>query len=131
MTRHDEAVEYAIEGIKHHPSSGWLLRQLGGDLIALGRLDEAENALNKGLVFESEVPWLWRQFALLHRKRKNYSEEAEALGQLVVLGKADSNDLNLLGIAYKNHGNFAKALEYYRRSALQGLRAIRRLKTMS
>ena len=31
MTRHDEAVEYAIEGIKHHPSSGWLLRQLGGD----------------------------------------------------------------------------------------------------
>ena len=87
-------------------------------MIALGRLDEAENALNKGLVFESEVPWLWRQFALLHRKRKNYSEEAEALGQLVVLGKADSNDLNLLGIAYKNHGNFAKALEYYRRSAL-------------
>ena len=34
-----------------------------------------------------------------------------------MLGKANSTDLNQLGIAYYNHRNFAKALEFYRRSA--------------
>lgn len=118
VARHDEAIEYATQGTKHHPSDGWLWRQLGEDLIALGCLDEAEEALNKGLVVEPGAPWLWRYFARLHRKRKNYVAEAEALEQLVVLGKADCNDLNMLGIAYHNHGNFAKAIDYYRRSAL-------------
>ncbi len=117
MTRHDEAVEYATLGTKHHPSDGWLWRQLGEDLIALGRLDEAEEALNKGLVVEPGAPWLWRYFARLHRKRKHYVAEAEALEHLVVLGKTDGNDLNMLGIAYHNHSNFAMAIDYYRRSA--------------
>lgn len=117
VARHDEAIEYATQGTKHHPSDGWLWRQLGEDLIALGRLDEAEEALNKGLVVEPGAPWLWRYFARLHRKRKNYVAEAEALEHLVVLGKADGNDLNMLGIAYHNHSNFAKAIDYYRRSA--------------
>ncbi len=117
VARHDEAVEYASQGTKHHPSDGWLWRQLGCDLIALGRLDEAEDALNKALIVDPGAPWVWRYFARLHRTRKSYAAEAEAFEKLNALGKAESNDLNMLGIAYHRHGNFAKAIYYYRRSA--------------
>ena len=118
VKRHDEAIKSASRGLKHHPSNGWLWRQLGSDLIALGCLSEAEDALKKALIFEPDVPRLWRYFARLHRKRKNYSEEAKSLEELISLCKANGDDLNKLGLAYRHLGNFAKSLEYYHRSAL-------------
>jgi hypothetical protein len=115
--QHDQAVEFANQAIHHHRRSDWLWRQLGNELTVLGHLEEAENALQSSRELNPNAPWLWRYFAGLYQKRKNYEGEAEALERLYVLGEADGNDLNRLGIAWHNHGNLSKALEYYQLSA--------------
>lgn len=116
VKRHDEAVEYASQGTKHHPSEVSLWLQLAYDLIALGRLEEVEHALNKALILEPDEPFLWRYFAELHRKRKNYAAAVKSLEKLKALGKANGTDLNSLGNAYQSHGDFAKAIECYHQS---------------
>lgn len=119
VRQHDDAIEYAGRATKHHPSDGWLWMKLVEELIAIGHLDEAEEALSEreeGV--QSDDPWLFRSFALLYGKRKNYTKEAEALEEIASLGEATGVDLNKLGIAYRNQGNFAKAIEYYRRSVI-------------
>lgn len=118
MGQREQACEFCKQAIKHHPRSGWLWRQLGGQLIALGRLDEAAKALNNSRTLEPDAPWLWRYFAQLHQKRKDYQAAIEAWESLFELDEPDGNDLNSLGIAYHNHGNFAKAVECYRLSAI-------------
>ncbi|WKZ20218.1 MAG: tetratricopeptide repeat protein [Candidatus Jettenia sp. CY-1] len=79
-------------------------------------MGEAENALLNAKTLNSENEWLWRHFAKIHRKRKNFDKEIDALEKVNLFGKVDSYDLNMLGIAYYNHGNYAKAVEYYRLS---------------
>jgi tetratricopeptide (TPR) repeat protein len=116
--QYEQAVEFAKQGVHHHTRSGWLWRQLGSELTATDRLEEAKKAFDnaRGLLGSSDE-WLWRYLATLHQKRKNLEEEIEALENLRSLGKATSTDLNQLGIAYYSHRNFAKALECYRFSA--------------
>ena len=115
--QHDQAVEFAKQSLHHHPRSDWLWRQLGGELIFCDRLDEADKALGNSRSLNPKAEWLWRYFAALHVKRKNFEKQIEAWEMLHRLGLADANDLNSLGIAYYNHKNFEKALEFYRLSA--------------
>ena len=115
--QYEQSVEFAKQGIRELPRSDWLWRQLGGELTQIDRLDEAEKALNNACNLNPNAEWLWRHFAGLHRKQKNLEKEIEALENLCALGEANSNDLNQLGIAYHNHKNFAKAIEYYKLSA--------------
>jgi tetratricopeptide (TPR) repeat protein len=116
--QYEQAVEFAKQAIHQHPRSGWLWRQLGNELTTADRLDEAEKAFNnaRSLLSYSDE-WLWRYLAALHRKQKNLEKEIAALENLCELGEATWTDLNQLGIAYYNHRNFAKAVEYYRLSA--------------
>ena len=114
---YEQAVKFAKQGIHHHPRSDWLWRHLGDELTLIDRLDEAEKALNNALDLNPNVDWLWRYFAALHRKREDFEKEIESLQNLYEHGEANAIDLNELGIAYYNHKNFAKALEYYRLSA--------------
>lgn len=120
LGNHGQAVESCKAGIRHHPRSAWLWRELGDGLIVLDRLDEAEKALDNATNLNADSPWVWRYWAKFHRKRQDYDQESEALETLDALGEATGDDLNLLGIAYHNHGNFAKALEFYTRSAANG-----------
>ena len=111
---------YRSEGLRQHPRSDWLWRQLASNLIELDRLEEAEKALDEAHSLNSKSDWLWRYSAALHRKRKNLQREIAALESLRTLGTANATDLNQLGIAYYNHRNLAKAEECYRLSAANG-----------
>lgn len=55
---------------------------------------------------------------LLPHWNKNISKKIEELEILDSLGQANANDLNMLGMAHHAQKNYAKALEYYYRSAL-------------
>lgn len=113
----EQAIEFAKQGIRQLPRSDWMWRQLGYEMLKTDLLDEAERALNNAHSLNPDSDWLWRYLAELHRKQKNLEKEIEALQNLHALGEAKWTDLNELGIAYYNHKNFAKALEYYRLSA--------------
>jgi len=115
--QYEQAVEFAKQGIRQHPHSDWLWRELGDELIQINRLDEAKKALDNACSLNHDSDWLWRYIAKLHRKQKNLEKEIEALENLCALGEATWTDLNELGIAYYNHKNFAKAIDYYRLSA--------------
>ena len=115
--QYEQAVEFAKQGIRHHPRSDLLWRHLGNELTQIDRLDEAEKTLNNARSLNPNAEWLWRYLAALHRKRKDFEREIDALDQLCELGLATWTDLNELGIAYYNNKKFAKALEYYRLSA--------------
>lgn len=114
--QHEEAVEFAKQAIRQHPRSDWLWGQLGSELLKTDHVDEAERALNNAHSLNPDSDYLWRHLAELHRKQKNLEKEIEALQKLCALDEANSTDLNQLGIAYYNHKNFAKALDYYRLS---------------
>jgi tetratricopeptide (TPR) repeat protein len=115
--QYEQAVEFAKLAIRHHPRSDWLWRNLGGQLIEVGKLDEAQKALDNSRTLNPTAPWLWRHFIKLHQKRHNYEREIEAWENLRSLDDLTAMDLNCFGIAYHNHGNFAKAVELYRLSA--------------
>ena len=115
--QHEQAVEFAKQAIRQHPRSDWLWRQLGNELTVCDRLEEADKALSNARSLNPDTEWLWRYYAALHKKRKNVEKEIEAWENLRTFGAANSNDLNSLGIAYHDHKNFAKALEFYRLSA--------------
>ncbi len=108
--QHQSAADFCQEAIGHHPQSDWLWRQLGSELTAIDRLDEAESALSNAHSLNPNAVWLWRYFARLHNKCKNLEKEIKALEILGRLGEADANDINQLGIAYANLGNYAKAM---------------------
>lgn len=115
--QYEQSVEFAKQGIRELPRSDWLWRHLGDELTQIGRLDEAEKALNNARSLNPKADWLWRYLAAMHRKGKNLEKEIEALENLCELNEATGTDLNQLGIAYHNHKNFAKALDYYRLSS--------------
>jgi tetratricopeptide (TPR) repeat protein len=115
--QHGKAVELAEQAVREYPRSDWLWRELGGELIEVDRLDEAEQALETALRLDPNAAWLWRRFAALHRKRKDLEQEIESLETLNSLGVATWHDIVLLGIAHHNHRDLAKALKYYRLSA--------------
>ncbi len=117
--QHFQAIQFAMQGLDHHPRSAWLWGQLGSDLTENESLDEAEKALNNAVIFNPNADWHWRRLAGLHRKRKDPLKEIEALEGLHAVGKANPADLHQLGIAYFSQEKFAKALEYYR-LALEG-----------
>ena len=115
--QYEEAVEFAKQGISQIPRSDWLWRHLGDELTQVDRLDEAEKALNNARTLNPKADWLWRYLAGMYHKRKDLEKEIEALEYLDVLGEANSTDMNQLGIAYHNLHNYAKAVEFYSRSA--------------
>jgi tetratricopeptide (TPR) repeat protein len=113
--QYEQAIEFSKQAIRHHISSAWLWRQLGSELTAADRLDEAEKTLRYARRFlDDSDEWLWRYLAALHQKRRDLTKEIESLETLRTLGKATSADLHQLGIAYYNRGSFAKAVECYR-----------------
>jgi tetratricopeptide (TPR) repeat protein len=118
--QNNQAAEFAKQGVHEHLRSDWLWRQLGNALTLLDDLPAAENALNNARRLNPNAHWLWRNLAELYRKQKRPQQEIEALEKLRELGAANSTDFNQLGIAYHDLGNFAKAVENYRRSAAVG-----------
>jgi tetratricopeptide (TPR) repeat protein len=113
----EKAVELAKQAVIEHPGSDWLWRVLGGELIELELLDDAENALDIAHSLDPNSDWLWRHFAALHRMRQDLDAEIESLEILARRNLANGNDYNQLGTAYHKHGDFAKAVNCYRRSA--------------
>lgn len=111
---HGQAVELARQALVHHPRSDWMWRQLGSELLACNKLVEAAEALERARHLNPESPFLWRFMALLYRKQKDISGEIRALTNLIALDKADTNDLNALGIVYYNQKDFASAIKWYR-----------------
>lgn len=122
--QHGKAVELAEQAVREYPRSDWLWRELGGELIEVDRLDEAEQSLQTALRLDPNAAWLWRRFAALYRKREDLEGEIESLETLNSLGVATWHDLNQLGIAPHNHRDLAKALKYYRLSAAREPEAV-------
>jgi tetratricopeptide (TPR) repeat protein len=114
--QHEQSVEFAKLAIRHHPRSDWLWRTLGSQLVEIDKLDEAEKALDNSRTLNPAAPWLWRHHIKLYQKRKDYAKEVEAWEKLRGLDELNGTDLNCVGIAYHNHGNYAKAVEFYRLS---------------
>jgi len=110
-------VEVGEQAVSEYPCSAWLWRELGGELIEVDRLDEAEQALETALRLDPNAAWLWRRFAALHEKRDDLEGEIESLETLNSLGVAAWHDLIRLGIAYHYYRDLAKALKYCRLSA--------------
>jgi predicted Zn-dependent protease len=71
----EQGIEFCKQAIKQHPRSGWLWRQLGGKLVSIDRLEEAEKALTNSKSLESNSPWLWRYLVQLRQKQKNFEGE--------------------------------------------------------
>jgi tetratricopeptide (TPR) repeat protein len=117
---HGQAVDLARQALVHHPGSDWMWRQLASELMAGNRLDEAAEALERARHINPESPILWRFKASLYRKQKDWNGEIRALTNLIALEKADSHDLNVLGVAYHNQRDFAAALECYKLAAAIG-----------
>jgi tetratricopeptide (TPR) repeat protein len=113
----EDAIEAYKQTIRIAPRSDWAWRQYAYALMQAERLDEAEKALQNAKSLNNESPWLWRHYANLYQLRNNTKKEIEALEILDLLGETDANDLNSLGIAHHDQKNYAKALEYYHRSA--------------
>jgi tetratricopeptide (TPR) repeat protein len=114
----DEAIHAYKQTIRLAPRSDWAWRQYANALLQAERLDEAEKALQNAKSLNGESAWLWRHYATLHQLRNDIRKEIEALEILDLLGETDANDLNRLGIAHHDQKNYARALEYYHRSAL-------------
>jgi tetratricopeptide (TPR) repeat protein len=117
---HGQAVELARQALVHHPRSDWMWRQLGSELLTCNKLVEAAEALDRARHINPESPFLWRFMALLCRKQKDITGEIRVLTNLIALDKADTHDLNALGIAYYNQKDFAAAIECYRFAAAAG-----------
>jgi len=119
LGNHQEAATFCKEGLRHHPRSWWLWETLGYSLLHNDHLDDAEKALQHATDLQADSPHLWRNWAKLHRKRKNFTREAEALEVVDALGSPTGDDLNLLGIAYFNDRprQCFKALAAYTRAA--------------
>ena len=115
--QHVEAIDFSKQGLQNHPRSDWLWRKLGAELMAVDRLDEAEKAFLNAENLKPDAPWLWRCRAQLYEKKQETDKQINALEILDEFGEASGEDLNSLGIAHHNQGNFAKALHYYGRSA--------------
>ena len=58
--QHEQAVEFAKQGVRQHPRSDWLWRELGNELTKLDCLDEAEKALKTARSLNPNADWLWR-----------------------------------------------------------------------
>ena len=113
--QHQQAVEFAKEGIRQHPRSDWLWRELGIIQVAVfGRLDEADKALKNARCLNPNEDWVWRYFVAVYRQRKHLEKEIETLERLHALGVAKGTDLIQLGIAHYFSKSFEKALDYYR-----------------
>lgn len=117
LQRFDEAIEAYKQSIRITPQADWVWTQLAKAFIDADRLDDAEKTLTTARSLNTRTPWLWRYYAELYRKQKNIPKEIESLEKIHESGEASGCDLNMLGIAYYNHGNYAKAVYFYRLSA--------------
>jgi len=113
LQRFDEAIEAYKQTIRITPQSDWAWRQLAKALLDADRLDEAEKILTNARSLNANSPWLLRHYAELYNKQQNIPKEIESLEKIYKSGEADRCDLNRLGIAYRNHGNYAKAIHFY------------------
>ena len=114
---HETAGKIGKQAVREHPRSDWLWRELGGVLVKLGRLDDAEDALETAHHLNPNASWLWRHLAALHRKRNNLDDEIECFETLIRLKAAEYSDLISLGFAYHKHRDSAKAIHFFRRAA--------------
>lgn len=116
LQRFEEAIEAYKQSIRIAPQADWVWTQLAKAFIDADRLDDAEKTLTTARSLNTRTPWLWRYYAELYRKQKNIPKEMESLEKIHESGEASGYDLNMLGIAYYNHGNYAKAVYFYRLS---------------
>ncbi len=117
LQRFDEAIEAYKQTIRITPQSVWTWTLLAKAYLDSDRLADAEKTLTTARSLNTRTPWLWRYYAELYRKQKNIPKEIESLEKIHESGEASGCDLNMLGIAYYNHGNYAKAVYFYRLSA--------------
>ena len=116
-SQHQSAADFCQEAIRHHPQSDWLWRQLGSELTAIDCLTKLGSTLSNAHSLNPNAVWLWRYFARLHNSARILRRKSRHLKFSGSLGEADANDINQLGIAYDNLGNYAKAITFYRYSA--------------
>lgn len=113
LKRRPEASRYLRETIKLAPkwAPGWA--QLGVVLCEEGQLAEGKKALFHALRLKPNHEFSLRQLARFARQEKDYESELNYLLELYALEKADSDDLNQIGIAAFHKKDFGRAIEFY------------------
>lgn len=113
LKRLPEAARYLRETIKLTSkwAPGWA--QLGIVLCEDGQLADGRKALFHSLRLEPGHEFSLRQLARFARQEKDYESELNFLLELYALEKANSEDLNQIGIAAYNQKDFGRAIEFY------------------
>ncbi len=94
---------------------GWA--QYGVVLDENGQKEEGKKALYQAIKVKSDYVFAHRQLAQIFKKEEDFDGQILHLTRLDDLGETDGDDMNLLGIAHWRKKHFAKAIEYYLRSA--------------
>ncbi len=119
LDRIKDSLSALREMLKHAPrfASGWA--QYGVVLGENGQLEEAKKAFNQAIRIDPQHVFAHRQAARICELAEDRDGQIRFLNSLDSFGKADSADLNRLGIAHWEKKHFAKAIEYYLRSAAE------------
>lgn len=96
-------------------AAGWA--QYGVVLAANQQIEQGLKALSHALHLDPDHAFAARQAARICREENDLEREIQFLAQLDMMGQANGDDLNHLGIAYWEKGYFSKAIEFYHRSA--------------
>lgn len=109
----DKSAEYLRQTLKLVPKWTPAWSQLGVVLCESGKMEEGEKALFHALRLKPDDFDALRNLARFARKVKDYERELNYLFEIYAADKADSNDLNQIGIAAYNKKDFARAIEFY------------------
>ncbi len=94
-------------------TKAWFALRVGDLELRSGRLNAAETAFTDGLAIEPDDPRLLAAMARLSAAKKNYGDVI-TWGERAIGLQLDPATLGLVGDAYAQQGNRAKADEYFR-----------------
>ncbi len=121
---YDRATELASQGTEKYPTSGWYWKELANCLYNLEEYDEARDAIEYAQIYAPEEKFTWIYGLRIYEALKDYENQIEALIELNEFEGLDATNLEKLGRAYHNSGEYYDALRFYRQSIALGNRSL-------
>ncbi len=93
------------------PNDPNLLLSRGAMLVELGSLNEAFDAIQKSLSFDSTIDDSWYYKGVIHYRKKEYEESLDAFKEANKLNPVNARNLVHMGIVFSNLGMTDKGRE--------------------